>query len=274
MRPGTHLCAFHDDDRGLLATSTTFVSQGLAAGDRVLYVATEAGVAALLDELPRTLRRDPAELEAAGQLQLRTFSSTYGARRPAIDDLEAGFRAAAEQAPKDGFPALRVAAAMGDFARLMGSPEEVLRWERRSGAMQTELGLSSVCLYDLREVDRAFADAIAREHHGLCPTTSAAPLAQFHAVGRPWGLRVTGELDASNSLALLRLLQYRADVEPRLHVDLSGVRFADVGTLRGLHRFTDGLPGDGWLVLGSAPDLVRRVLDVTGLGHARMRLEP
>jgi anti-anti-sigma factor len=93
-------------------------------------------------------------------------------------------------------------------------------------------------------------------------------------VGEPWGLRVSGEVDVSNRDLLHRLLVSRAAVTPRLRVDLSGLTFADVGTVTRLRAIADALPEGGWLALDRVPDLVRRVLDVTGLGHERMRLEP
>jgi hypothetical protein len=50
--------------------------------------------------------------------------------------------------------------------------------------------------------------------------------------------------------------------------------FADVGTLARLRSIAAALPDHGYLVLSRVPAVVRRVLDTTGLGHDRLRLEP
>ncbi|RYP85849.1 hypothetical protein EKO23_11080 [Nocardioides guangzhouensis] len=273
LEPGTHLCAFHRDDGQLVRSSSTFVGQALAAGDQLLYVASDDQVDGLLAALADDVPVDDAL--ASGQLLVRSFADAYGTRRPgdlvAIAD---GFRAAAERSREDGFPALRVAARMDGLVDLLGSPAEVLRWERASTALQREIGVSSVCHYDLRLTDDELVGLLVGEHDGLSPEQADAPLATFVPVGDPWGLRVLGEVDLSNRDALVRVLRSRAVVAPRLRVDLAGMTFADVGTLTRLHGVAAGLPGDGWLVLGDAPPVVRRALAVAGLGHERMRLEP
>ena len=274
VAPGTHLCAFYDDAQQLARIGTTFISRGLAAGDQMLYVAGDDDAAtALLTALPGDAPSRHAL--ASGQLQVRTFAESYGDRHDGdLAPIEAGFRAAAEQSRKSGFPALRVAAEMGDFARFLGSAEEVLRWEKRSTAMQRELGVSSVCQYDLRLLADGDAARLAAEHAGLSPDREDPPMASFLALGEPWGLQVAGEVDVANRAALLRAVRSRAAVSPRVHLDLAGLRFTDVGTVSGLHSVAATLPDDGHLVLRRPPDLLRRILDVTGLGHRRLVVEP
>ena len=87
-------------------------------------------------------------------------------------------------------------------------------------------------------------------------------------------MRISGEVDVSNRDLLHRALLSRAAVVPRMHVDVEGVTFADVGSVSRLRSVATGLPDDGWLVLERALDALRRVLGVTGLGHHRLRVEP
>lgn len=273
LEPGTHLCAFHRDDHQLARLAATFVGQGLCAGDQLLYVATDEQAHGLVGNLPDQV--DARDALASGQLMVRTFAEVYGTRRP--DDLGAvadGFRAAAEQSRKEGFPALRVAAQMDALAPLLGSVEEVLRWERMATGLQHALGVSSVCLYDVDRLEEEHASLLAREHAGLSPEHSVTPLASFLAMDEPWGIRIRGEVDLSNRDLLERVLLSRARVMPRLHLDLEGLTFGDVGFLSRLHAVADGLPDSGWLVLADAPAVVRRALEVTGLQHQRMRLQP
>jgi len=274
VAPGTHLCAFYDDAEQLARIASAFVARGLAAGDRLLYIATDDDAATSM--LGSLLGEHPScHALANGQLEIRSFGDVYGGVHTGdLTPIEAGFRAAAEQTHKSGFPGLRVAAEMGDFARFLGSSEEVLRWERRSTALQRDLGVSSVCQYDLRYLEAGDAARLAAEHEALSPDRDDPPMASFLAVGEPWGLKVAGEVDIANREALIRAIRSRAEVSPRVHLDLAELTFTDVGTLSRLHSLAAALPHDGHLVLRRPPDLLRRILAITGLWHQRMVVEP
>jgi hypothetical protein len=251
--------------------ASTFIGHGLAAGDRLLYVTTDEQAGAVLQGLPGS----GDDAIRAGQLLVRTFAEAYGTRRP--DDLGTvadGFRAAAAQSRKDGFRGLRVAAQMDGLAPLLGSPEQVVSWERVSTALQREVGVSTVCLYDAGLVEAEHAALIAREHDGFAPETARQPLARFLAVHEPWGLRVSGEVDVFNRDDLLQVLQARAAVTHRIDVDLEGLTFADVGSLARVRAVAASLPESGWLNLRRVPDAIRRTLTLSGLHHERLRLEP
>ena len=273
LEPGTHLCALAPDPRRLDRVAATFVGQGLAAGDQVLHI----GSGEQADELVATL---PARVTArralgTGQLMVSSFEEAYGATRPAdLLGVADGFRLAAVHARKRGFPGLRVAARMDDLPALLGSVADVVRWERMVAALQRELEVSSVCLYDTTALADVDAAAIAGEHAGHAPDIEIPPLAAFIAVDDPWGLRVSGEVDLSNCDLLQRAVLSRVAVSPRVRLDLSGLTFADVGTLTRLRSIAAALPGNGHLVLARPPAGVRRVLAAAGLGHERLRLEP
>src|SRR6478736_5645506 len=179
LEPGTHLCALERDATVLDRVAATFVGQGLAAGDQLLYVVAD------------------------------------------------GFRLAARQAHKRGFPGLRVAARMDELAGWLGSMDEVVVWERMATGLQRELQVSSVCLYDTHRLEAGEGATLAREHDGLAPDIDVAPIATFLAVDEPWGVQVRGEVDVSNRHLLHRLVLSRAAVTPRLRLDLHGVTFAD-----------------------------------------------
>ncbi len=273
LEPGTHLCAFHRDERQLTRIAATFIGQGLSAGDQLLYVTTDERAEALIRALPDHVHACDAMV--AGQLLVRSFADAYGSHRPDdVGTVADGFRAAAEQARKRGFPGLRVAAQMDGFAPLFGSTEEVLRWERMSTGLQQELGVSSVCLYDASRLDEGYVALLAVEHGGLAPELAQTPLATFLAVEDPWGVRISGEVDISNRDLLHRLLLSRAAVTPRMHLDLEDLTFVDVGSLARMTSVAAGLPDSGWLVLNQAPAAVRRVLTISGHCHERLRLEP
>lgn len=273
LEPGTHLCALEQCADRLDRVAATFVAQGLAAGDQVLYIASDRQAGELLRMLPDSL--DAQQAVGTGQLMTSSFGDAYGSS-PA-EDLAAvadGLCAAARQARKQGFPGLRLAARMDPLTELLGSFDEVVEWERMAGGLQRELEVSSVCLYDARALTGGQGAALAFEHDGLAPDLDVAPIATFLAVDEPWGLRVTGEVDVSNRDLLHRMVVSRAAVVPRLRLDLGGMTFADVGTVARLRSVAAALPDSGYLVLAQVPAVVRRILAATGLGHERLRLEP
>jgi anti-anti-sigma factor len=273
LEPGTHLCALEPDGAQLDRVAATFVGQGLAAGDQLLYVASGEQVDGLVERLSERL--DARQALRTGQLTTSSFELAYGSSRPdCLHTVADGFRLAARQARKRGFPGLRVAARMDQLTDLLCSLEEVQTWERMATVLQRDLRVSSVCLYDTGRLQPGEGAAVAREHDGLAPQVDVAPIATFLAVDEPWGVQVRGEVDVSNRDLLHRLVLSRADVTPRLRLDLDGVTFADAGTVSRLSSIAAALPEGGHLVLTRVPDVVRRILAATGLCHDRMRLEP
>lgn len=273
LEPGTHLCALEPDGAQLERVAATFVGQGLAAGDQLLYVASGKQGDGLVRLLSESL--DARHAVRTGQLVTSSFELAYGSSRPdGLDTVADGFRLAAQQARKRGFPGLRVAARMDELTDLLGSTDEVTSWERMATDLQRELQVSSVCLYDTSRLAPGDGAAVAREHDGLAPALDVTPIATFLAVDEPWGVRVRGEVDLSNRHLLHRLVLSRATVTPRLRLDLDGVRFADTATVAGLRTIAAALPAGGHLVLARVPGVVRRILEATGLRHDRLELEP
>jgi len=148
LDPATHLIALYQGEAELTRVAAAFVGAGLAAGDRVLYLASGRPLPSARASLEAS-NAVAAPAIAAGQLVVRGFSDVYGA--PASLEPAAaasGIRAAADLARADGFPGLRVAAEMGGFSRVFGSIEKMLAWERMASRLQHDDGISSVCQYD------------------------------------------------------------------------------------------------------------------------------
>jgi ABC-type transporter Mla MlaB component len=271
--PGTHLCAMYRGEAELEQIAATFVNSGLAAGDRVLYVASERPAATVRTALEaHQVPAGPAA--AAGQLVIEEFGDAYG--EPGQLDLgqmEAGFRAAGRQARADGFGGLRVAAEMGDFARSIGSVERLLDWERFCTPMQREEGITSVCQYDQRRFSHLQAAMITHEHAGMAPEVAPDPPARFIATTAPWGLIVTGELDLASRAVFGRVLSARLAVSPWLRVDVGGLVYAEAGALAVLYQAASWLDGEGGIVLTRAPAQLRRMIDLAGFDDPRVVID-
>lgn len=273
LEPGTHLCAFHRDAAQRTRIASTFIAQGLAAGDQTLYVTTEERADSVLRSLPGGVAAE--ESLSSGQLRIVTLADAYGASRP--EDLETvadGFRAAAADATKSGFPGLRVAAEMDGIADLLGSTDALLAWELMSTELQREIGVSSVCMYDALGLEADQITRLTAAHAGLAPELDEIPPARFLAVHEPWGLRVSGEVDLYNRHLLHRALLSRVAVSRDVRVDLGGLTFVDGAGVALLRSAAAALPDGGSLTLSRVPAVVRRILDISGIRHERLRMEP
>ncbi len=89
-------------------------------------------------------------------------------------------------------------------------------------------------------------------------------LLDIEKLDEPRGLRLAGELDASNAEQLVEALEPEVDVGGDLTLDLAGLAFMDSIGIRVLLRTAQRLEGKGKLVLLSPGQLVRRTLDLIG----------
>jgi anti-anti-sigma factor len=75
---------------------------------------------------------------------------------------------------------------------------------------------------------------------------------------RPLGLRFVGEIDLSNSGAILSALRHVLDGPTNVHLDLRHLVFCDVSGIRALVNLAEALGPDRRLFLhGLAPELER-----------------
>jgi anti-anti-sigma factor len=83
---------------------------------------------------------------------------------------------------------------------------------------------------------------------------------------RPVGLRLNGEVDASNVEAVSSVLNttLRAHEGADVHVDLSGLEFSDVSGIRALVAAAEQVDGSRRLILYGLPPLMTKVMDVVG----------
>jgi anti-sigma B factor antagonist len=87
-------------------------------------------------------------------------------------------------------------------------------------------------------------------------------LLQIERTESPRGLRLVGELDASNIEALSDALAPELDQGGDLTLDLAGLAFMDSTGIQVLVRSAQELNGRGTLVLVSPGSLVRRILEL------------
>ncbi len=86
------------------------------------------------------------------------------------------------------------------------------------------------------------------------------PFLRIEPMADPPGLRLFGEIDASNAHQLALALDEVASADGDLHMDLAGVVFMDSTAISVLLRTARELDGRGELVLMNAGSLVANVL--------------
>jgi anti-anti-sigma factor len=79
------------------------------------------------------------------------------------------------------------------------------------------------------------------------------------------GLRLDGELDASNVFTVMEPLEGALRGSGEVTLDLSGLRFIDSAGLNALIRLAKSYEGRGRMQIICPPGPVRRVLDLIGL---------
>jgi anti-anti-sigma factor len=260
---GQHLCALYQNQDEHRRLTAAVIRGGLAAGDRVIYVTPgPSDVALALLEAGGIETGRPVR---GGQLLVHSFGEIYGDLASTdLAQLVATFRAALSQSLAAGFPGLRITGEMGGCSWPAGSLEGLVRWERMVSQMLGEVGIAAICQYDQRQLDEPATAVIAAEHSGVASNGQRLPLALFIASTPPPALQVEGELDLTNGPVLARVIRARLAASPRLRVDLGGVAFADVGSLREIYQIAVGLPAGSRITLANVTEPVRRVLDLAG----------
>lgn len=145
---GEHACLLYGPGRERLAVSARFIAQGLASGERCLYVSATRDMGGIVDALDRE-GVDVAARVALGALRLATATRTYlsgGAFSPdaMLSALETGVR----DSRAVGYAGLRLT---GDMSWAAGDSDATALlegYERRLQRVFDGGGLTGLCQYD------------------------------------------------------------------------------------------------------------------------------
>ena len=262
-----HICWVFDEREHFTAAATTFLGEGLALGQHVLY----AG-----DSTDASMRRDVNGLGdvdglvSRGAVRLVSIEQTYpqGGWTPAGQ--AALYTAATEAALAGGFTGFRVAADATSLAVGDEALDVFVRYEHHiDRLMAGGLEFQAMCGYDRRAVgDEAVLD-LACVH----PATSGAdnPFAVFGDGDAAFAL--AGEVDSFCIDAFTRVLRRVLPSHPtpanaRLEIDCSSLEFIDH---RGLLTLDSTACERGVAVcLLSAPPVVARLAGLVRLQSIRL----
>jgi anti-anti-sigma regulatory factor len=247
--------AYSSDDeiRGLL---TEFSQRAVAAGHRLVIFLDTGSV-----ELARALSMAAGEGKPGQVSVVRYGTGQTGSGLDAftgplfgVADMINLLARLAEDTLTGGYPAISVAGEMVWTDRPAWTPADLMAYETQVNQFFGDPRVTGLCLYDRRRFGKELLARVGAVHPG--------PLLGFTLGG--WGahLRLTGELDASNTESLPSILGLVADADTVVMLDASDLSFVDAAGAGHIVRFAASRPDRHTVVRCSRG--VRQALQLVG----------
>jgi anti-anti-sigma factor len=260
MGRSSHICWSYRSDAEHRDFLVEFFNAGLAANERVMYLAPPDQILSTLPELGAA-GIDVGPLTERGALSIDDVDGAYlfeGALQP--DVRLAGHALLVGQALRDGFEGLRVCAEIAPLLGTDGVGEEWCGYEVRADLLISRLPSIVVCACDLRQA----RPEVVSDLHAVHSLHTGAPTAdspfKLHA-GRG-GLALSGEVDASSAERVGRWLSEALRDLPDPVIDVEGLEFIDVAGMWALLDSAHAHP-EGLRLQGTSPKF-RQVWSVCG----------
>ncbi|OJF11217.1 DcmR-like sensory protein [Couchioplanes caeruleus] len=245
-RAGGHVCLSYDEPAAFEAAARDFLAEGVAAGERVWYLAPAP---------PRDWSFRP-EL-----VRLGDHYPEAGVIDPAAG--VAAYAAATERALADGYLGLRVAAEATPLVRTPDQLDAFARYEHLVDRYMRGAPFSALCGYDRVTLGDEAVDELACLH-----PVSAAPFRLFALAPGPADAGLAGELDWETHDLFARALA-RADPRPASGewvIDADRLTFIHHGCLLHLDAYARAQGLTAVLRTRSvAPALLATLMDLTAL---------
>jgi anti-anti-sigma regulatory factor len=261
VRLGDHLCLPFSSDDEQREVLTTYILDGLARGERIIYYAGRTAP----DQIGAWLAAtgvDTGRIVDEGRLDIRRFEPDL-----VITTLWVEVR----QTRDAGYPGLRISSEMTSDVQPVADQQALIEYENRLARVFDSGEVAAICQYDQRLLDRAAVTDLIDCHPRL---VQIDPLHDDHRLRitptfEPRGLRVAGAVDLTTSGALASTLRLATNWPGTdLHIDLSELEFIDVAGVRTIVRAAATLgPGRHLIVERLAPSL-RRVFGLVGWDRA------
>jgi anti-anti-sigma regulatory factor len=247
--------AYSSDDeiRGLL---TEFSQRAVAAGHRLVIFLDTGSV-----ELARLLAAAAGDGKPGQVSFVRYGTGQTGSGLDAftgplfgVADMINLLGRLAEDTLTAGYPAISVAGEMVWTDRPAWTPADLLAYETQVNQFFGDPRVTGLCLYDRRRFGKELLGRVGAVHPG--------PLLGFTLGG--WGahLRLTGELDASNTESLPSILELVAGADTVVMLDASDLSFVDAAGAGHIVRFAASRPDRHTVVRCSRG--VRQTLQLVG----------
>ncbi|GAA2597635.1 MEDS domain-containing protein [Actinomadura fulvescens] len=257
LRPGDHALLTFANDEEQRSVIGAFVRDGLAAGDKVIYLAETAQA-----RVPGRVATPPGRLSVVA---LDSFNGRSFQPGAVIEALAKEIR----RAEDEGYGAIRVTADMTWAVRRPNGLELLLGSEQRiEHAIGPSTSVIAICGYDRRRCSPDELGALHRAHGVVAVADPVFEDGVLRIVRtfEPTGLALSGELDASRHTVLedvlTRLISSLNGSE--IHLDLSGLGFIDLGSINVLADVAARRAFHGPLVLDRMSPQFRTVMETVG----------
>ncbi|MFY1670113.1 MEDS domain-containing protein [Plantactinospora sp. WMMB334] len=263
--PYGHVCWAYDDPAVFEHRARHFLAEGLAAGERVWYVATGSP-----ERVVERLRGSAGFSDALrrGAAQVVTLNETYpGGVVDPLGQLQR-YAAATDEAVAAGYAGLRVAADATPLVRTSAQLAAFARYEHAVDRYMRIRPLSAMCGYHRAELGDRTVAALACLH----PVNNVAEvLFRLYACAPGDGAAaLAGELDVFNHEQFATALEH-ADLSPvggELVVGAGELRFIDHHCLTRLRDYAGGRAATA--VLRTRRTAATRLVELLGLTGLRV----
>lgn len=252
---GDHVCWVYDTPDSFAEVARACLEEGLARGERLLWVAGGG--------IPSVPLPDVECLLARGALQVLDVGAAYaGSGSFTPEDQLAFYDAATRAALTAGYTGLRVIADVSDLAADEARRPELVRWEHLADAyIASGSGMVALCAYRGDLPAEALADVATV--HPLVHVRGGEPAFRIWFDGD--ALAAAGSLDTFDAPRLEHVLDGTRAGRPQATLDLSRVDFVDVGGCRTIARWARRLADRGTrLELVGCSRVFRRMWRVLG----------
>ncbi|MDN5860331.1 MAG: MEDS domain-containing protein [Pseudonocardia sp.] len=269
----THACAVAVSDEHLWELSSSFIEDGITAGDHVLYFddgTSDRVLERLLDD-----GLDLGGLRDAGQLEVVPAEATRAALRSPIDMFCQLLTATVDSALEGGFSGVRWTGRF-NYGPTPGNGHTQREYEAALDSTIRGRPARVLCLYDRAHFPDDVIEAMRTAHRVEIGTTTIYDDNLLRVTATAQGsARLAGEVDYSNRAQVRKLLAseldtaLRSPAAPReIRLDVSSLRFVDVAGAVGFVHSAEEFPSSHRLVLDGVRPRVARVLDRCGAPFA------
>jgi hypothetical protein len=266
VRLGDHLClpfASDDEQREVL---TTYIVDGLARGERVIYYADQTAPDVIGSWLADSGVHASRMIDE-GQLEIRRMGNNIFDGRFEPDIVITMLSFETRRARDAGYPGLRVSGEMTYELRPVADERALIEFEHRLSRVFHSRELAAICQYDQRLFDQAAVTGMIACHPRVVQIDPLHDDRRLRIIPTyaPRGLRIVGAVDVVTVGALSTTLHLASRwPEQNLHVNLGELEFIDVAGVRTIVRTAAGLePGRCLIIEQLAPGL-RKVFEIVG----------